>query len=270
MQNEISYSYDEFGRVIEKTYTQNNTPISFKNLYDKYGNVSTTTVTIGNVVDSYENTYDYSNPEPKHISTKIGNVTETYGYDKLGRITETQLGTLYSKYFNYLQKGNYTSNLIASEWFGKNGIVKDSLKYSYDINGNIIKVFENGELIVSYEYDSLSRLTRENNKKLGKTTTFEYDAGGNIIRKLEYAYTTTVTDNLSGGTIKPYNYPMTGWKDQLVSYNNESIVYDEFENLLTIVEAFCSGVMVDNLINLTTLHINIMQMELELAKQLVA
>ena len=233
MQNETGYLYDEFGRIIEKTYTQNNTPVSIKNSYDKYGNVSTTTVTIGSVVDSYENTYDYSNPQPKHISTKIGNVTETYGYDKLGRIKETQLGSLYSKHFNYLQKGNYTSNLVASEWFGKNGIVKDSIKYSYDQNGNIIKVFENGELIQSFEYDGISRLIRENNKKLNKTTTFEYDAGGNIVRKIEYGYTTIATNNLSGGTVIPYTYPTSGWKDQLLSYNFETIEYDALGNPIT-------------------------------------
>ena len=230
MQNEIGYYYDEYGRVIEKTYTQNNTPISIKNSYDKYGNVSTTTVTIGSVVDSYENTYDYSNPEPKHISTKIGNVTETYKYDKLSRISETQLGSIYSKHFNYLQKGNYTSNLIASEWFGKNGIVQESLKYSYDQNGNIIKIFENGELIQNFEYDGISRLIRENNKKLNKTTTFEYDAGGNIFRKIECGYTTVATDNLSGGTVIPYTYPTSGWKDQLISYNGQNITYDAIGN----------------------------------------
>ena len=228
--SQVVYTYDEFARINKKSYTQNNANVSLQNSYDKYGNVTITTINIGNISNTNTNNYDYSTPNQKLTSINWGNIIESYTYDKLSRITETKLGNLYSKYFTYLQKGDHTSNLIASEWFGVNGNVKDSLKYSYDINGNIIKVFENGELIVSYEYDFLSRLTRENNKKLGKTTTFEYDAGGNIIRKLEYAYTTTVTDNLSGGTIKPYNYPMTGWKDQLVSYNNESIVYDEFGN----------------------------------------
>ena len=53
---------------------------------------------------------------------------------------------------------------------------------------------------------------------------------GNIIRKFEYAYTTTATDNLSNGTVIAYTYPSAGWKDQLASYNNESIVYDELGN----------------------------------------
>ena len=112
-------------------------------------------------------------------------------------------------------------------------IVKESLKYSYDQNGNIIKIFENGELIQNFEYDGISRLIRENNKKLNKTTTFEYDAGGNIFRKIEYGYTTVATNNLSGGTIIPYTYPTSGWRDQLLSYNYETIEYDTLGNPLT-------------------------------------
>ena len=115
----------------------------------------------------------------------------------------------------------------------KMSIVKESLKYSYDQNGNIIKIFENGELIQNFEYDGISRLIRENNKKLNKTTTFEYDAGGNIFRKIEYGYTTVATNNLSGGTIIPYTYPTSGWRDQLLSYNYETIEYDTLGNPLT-------------------------------------
>lgn len=233
MQNETGYYYDEFGRLIEKTYQENSVKVSLKNTYDKYGNISITTVKIGDVENTYENVYDYSTPEPKHISTKIGNLTETYAYDKLARVSETKLGNLYSKHFSYLQKGDHTSNLIASEWFGKNGEIKDSLKYGYDANGNIIKILENGKEIARYEYDSISRLVREDNAKLGKTTTFQYDCGGNIVRKTVYNYTTASTDSLTGGVVVPYIYPTSGWKDQLVSYNDELIKYDSLGNPTT-------------------------------------
>ena len=228
--SQVAYSYDSQERITNKSYTQNNVNISLQNSYDKYGSVTSTIIKIGDITQQTTNNYDCSTPNQKLSSINLGNISESYVYDKLNRIIETKLGGLYSKHFSYLQKGDHTSNLIASEWFGANGIVKDSFKYSYDINGNIIKVFENGELTTSYEYDSLSRLTRENNKKLGKTTTFEYDAGGNIVRKFEYAYTLKNTDELSDGTIIPYAYPSAGWKDQLASYNNESIVYDKLGN----------------------------------------
>ena len=41
--------------------------------------------------------------------------------------------------------------------------------------GNIIEVFENGRSACRYEYDSLGRLTREDNVAFGKTTTWAYD-----------------------------------------------------------------------------------------------
>lgn len=50
---------------------------------------------------------------------------------------------------------------------------------------------------------------------------------------IEYNYTTVATNNLSGGTIIPYTYPTAGWKDQLLSYNGQSIVYDVLGNPLT-------------------------------------
>ena len=233
MQNETGYYYDEFGRVIEKTFEQNGVNVSIKNTYDKYGNVSVTTIKIGDVENTFENAYDYSKPEPKHVSTKIGNLTETYGYDKLARVSETKLGNLYSKHFNYLQKGDHTSNLIASEWFGKNGEIKESIKYGYDANSNIVKVLENGKEVAHYEYDSISRLVREDNTKLGKTITFQYDGGGNIVRKTIYNYTNVDTASLVGGIVVPYVYPTSGWKDQLVSFNGEVIEYDDLGNPTT-------------------------------------
>ena len=45
--------------------------------------------------------------------------------------------------------------------------------------GNIIEMFENGRSTCRYEYDSLGRLTREDNVAFGKTTTWAYDNNGN-------------------------------------------------------------------------------------------
>ena len=43
--------------------------------------------------------------------------------------------------------------MIASEWFGVNGTIKDSLKYSYDINGNVKMFMQNGR----YSQSTLER-----------------------------------------------------------------------------------------------------------------
>lgn len=49
------------------------------------------------------------------------------------------------------------------------------------------------------------------------------EGGGNIVRKVEYGYTITQTENLTNGIVIPYAYPVTGWRDQLLSYNNQNI-----------------------------------------------
>ena len=49
--------------------------------------------------------------------------------------------------------------------------------------GNIVEIFENGRSTCRYEYDSLGRLTREDNVAFGKTTTWTYDNNGNIIAR---------------------------------------------------------------------------------------
>lgn len=43
-----------------------------------------------------------------------------------------------------------------------------------------------------------------------------YDKGGNIIERIEYAYSTLPADKLTGGVRFDYDYPVSGWKDQLI------------------------------------------------------
>ena len=65
----------------------------------------------------------------------------------------------------------------------------DRTKYKYDENGNIIEIRENNRLTVRYGYDGLNRLIREDNVRLGKTYTFDYDTNGNILYKNTYKLT---------------------------------------------------------------------------------
>ncbi|MBO5231949.1 MAG: RHS repeat-associated core domain-containing protein [Clostridia bacterium] len=81
----------------------------------------------------------------------------------------------------------------------------------------------------SYEYDYLNQLTRDNNSKSGKTTTYNYDNGGNILSKTTYDYTTGSLDGLTG-TVVQYTYGDTNWKDKLTAYNGNAITYDSIGN----------------------------------------
>ena len=82
-------------------------------------------------------------------------------------------------------------------------------KYTYDESGNIERIYENGILSVRYEYDSLGRLTREDNRVFGKTTLWEYDKSGNILSRSAYPFTTKRTEALIEATpddILTYKY----------------------------------------------------------------
>ena len=219
---------DKYQNIFKKTYTLHNTAVEISNSETETS--KTTTFKLG--TNTYATTQNLSDDLDATLQsvTLPGGLTQTVGYDGLKRIHETNLGNIYSKCYNYLQKGDHASNLVASEWFAQDGVYKDSLKYAYDKKGNIVSIKSNGELIASYEYDELSRLTRENNKLLNKTTTFSYDKGGNIIQQKEYTYSTLETQKLSGGESKTYAYRSNGWKDQLVSFNGSEIIYDSIGN----------------------------------------
>lgn len=233
--NGVNYDleYDKFGNVNKKSYTQNNKNIEISTTTSVDDNKTNETIKIGTAQSSIE--YDYSDElDAKLQSIKFNNIVgQTVGYDKLGRINQTKLPNILTKQYNYLQKGDHASNLIASEWFGNESVIKDSLKYCYDENGNVISIKENGFEIVRYTYDGISRLVREDNKKLNKTSLFSYDKGGNIIERIEYAYSTLPSDKLTGGITFDYDYPVSGWKDQLMKYNGESFVYDSLGNPTT-------------------------------------
>lgn len=80
----------------------------------------------------------------------------------------------------------------------------------------------------------MSLTIERNNLYLGKTIVYTYDNGGNLLDKKLYAYTTE--EDLSGAVpteVVSYSYENDAWKDQLTSYQGETITYDEIGNPLS-------------------------------------
>ena len=110
--------------------------------------------------------------------------------------------------------------------------------YDYDANGNITGIwrgntsFTNASEKYSYVYDSANQLVRENlyygSGNSNATITYEYDIWGNLLNKKIYAYTVG-TLGTARETV-PYAYTNSAWKDQLTSYDGESITYDASGN----------------------------------------
>ena len=85
-------------------------------------------------------------------------------------------------------------------------------------------MFDTGKNI-SYEYDSLNRLTKETNLAIGSEWRYTYDNGGNITRKEEY--------NPSTGALRSsrdYGYGHSYWKDQLTSWGSYGTSYFAYDS----------------------------------------
>ena len=64
-----------------------------------------------------------------------------------------------------------------------------------------------------------------------RTNVYTYDAGGNILTKKRYPYTSpNSAPTGAGSTVGSYTYSTGDWGDILVSYNNCPIQYDEIGN----------------------------------------
>jgi RHS repeat-associated protein len=87
------------------------------------------------------------------------------------------------------------------------GEVETVYHYEYDTKGNIVEVKLDGNIVAMYEYDEAGQLVREND------TEFAYDKGGNIVNKGDDTFTYS-----------------NAWKDQLTSFNDVEIGYDEIGN----------------------------------------
>ena len=113
----------------------------------------------------------------------------------------------------------YPSSIKSKEIRGNSVITVHTENITYDDNGNIASYGG-----TSYLYDKLNRLVRENNFAIDKTIIWEYDVGGNITSRKEYAYTTS---NTLGAATNTYTYSYgSGWKDQLTSFGGKACVYD--------------------------------------------
>ena len=166
-----------------------------------------------------------------------------YAYDSIARLTEQthtiQVAQPNTKVHTAVQyevaDGNETG-LVAQLTHEKlNGSTVSSTyydwEYEYDETGNITKIYDSGTLKVSYAYDGLDQLLREDNLWLNKSITYSYNAGGNLTSKKEYAYTTGTLG--SATSTDSYTYGDSNWTDKLTKFNNKSITYDAIGNPLT-------------------------------------
>ena len=192
-----------------------------------------------------------------------------YEYDNINRINQRMFNLKNTPlYYNYIYKLSdrngtgeslYRTHQVEEEYIGN-----DVYIYGYDVLGNItsikkadrkstdpsssnFKKYNSDNLAdyVTYTYDNLGQLTRENLVD-EKTTVWNYDELGNITSKSEYDYTTgtvgTPTKTIAYGYGKDSK---SGWNNLLISVDldgdgvgaNDKISYDKIGNPTTYLGA---------------------------------
>jgi YD repeat-containing protein len=254
-----TYKYDSLGNVIEVKQYKGTTYLGidyYDYNYDYKNRLEATTyaATGHRYKPIYEkivkNGIEYDYPDDAvigvELETKQGN-----GYSVKYKV-ETQKDDLGRIHNNFIKLGNSNTSLLLQKYtYLKNedpyasgkyittdfvetvedqtyGVVEKTTAYTYDANGNIETVTENGTLVSKYYYDKWNRLVREDNHKLAKTYTWSYDIGGNILEKRIYTLCTDELDSYYESKI--YCYETTGNRDRMACYNNECCVYDSLGN----------------------------------------
>ena len=205
---------------------------------DKFGRDSGIKITLDNG-EEMEYTYAYKWAYEDSISgvTLPSAKKSTVETDELGRIKSRTLNTPSEMTNRYEYKASesysgYTTPLVSKETFKVGDTGEEEYRYTYDANNNITSIKDkNDKLVVSYQYDGLNRLIRENIAG-GDTTVYKYDKDGNIQLckrvSFESGYGHTIEDilgNITGGE-QEYKYTFVN-KDLVSSYNgSELLVYD--------------------------------------------
>ena len=245
-----AYQYDLFDRISSIT-AGSSYEASLDNInYDDFNRLSSYKFEIGtdhyfinniNYINNVDNRINYLTNEV-HYTYNSTNYTYVYKRqyeynDNLRRTSkiEDTVGSGHGLRQDITYKTNcHLVNTVTYYSQPTSGVYNNigSITYSYDKLSNITSISDtttNFNNQISFEYDGIGRLTRENNQKLNKTILYEYDSCGNIISKKTTTYTTQTPTSYT--TIN-YGYNTT-IKDRLISYNGNSITYDSMGNPLT-------------------------------------
>ena len=233
---ETSYYYYTFDGSLESEYrTSSDGSLTHYIINDSSGNTvektsvngQTKTITTGTDKDG------------KSFVSNDGVTNET-STDDFGRTTQVRTvrsdGKLvFDTDYEYAngKAENSTTNLVSkySQSYGSDSVL--SYDYSYDANGNITEIKQNGKLTNKYVYDSLNELKEEYDYVNKFYINYSYDGAGNLQNKYEQVLDPTYgypTGTQHGNT---YEYTDTSWKDKLTKVNGSNISYDANGNPLT-------------------------------------
>nr|WP_243271174.1 RHS repeat-associated core domain-containing protein [Coprococcus comes] len=212
----VKVVYDEKNRVAQKQYRVDGTGHQTKYLYGEVSKQQKPGLEYGVQVD--------------------GKTCIEYAYDLLGRCEKkTQIypsGKKKEITYTYVPgaKEGTTTALVGT--ITENG---KETAYTYDGRGNILEIctkeLDTGKVTdhMLYTYTGMNQVIREEDAVRGRTFTYAYDLGGNLLENKKY-YLVNGVEELRGTDTYTYS---SGWKDQLTSFNGKAITYDAMGNPLS-------------------------------------
>ncbi len=231
------YKYDEADRLVKsETSDKNSTEFN----YDSEGNIDNTIdkITLKNSRDlpekkSFETGYIYDNDNRLNTVSLHNSKIVDYDYDTLGRLDSNVINLDAGQYTtNYFYKTGNDGSQSTTYQLSKIQNNGNSIDYTYDQNGNIDTITQNGK-IIKYYYNELNSLIREDNQVSNRTIVYIYDKGGNILTEKTYKYTTDPNlENYTPIYTDNYEYNDPIWKDKLTSFGGDAVEYDGLGNIV--------------------------------------
>ncbi|MDP4120680.1 MAG: RHS repeat-associated core domain-containing protein, partial [Bacillota bacterium] len=231
------YVYDGEGTLLRKIYSGAKTGIEY---YQPTTLGTNTTTSINGQTFSSQTSTDPTTANPVQTDDSFKTTTTS---DNFGRVTDVHTVTAYGpsiispdKSYTYVAGNgtNQTSNLISGINYTSNGTNLIGYTYTYDNNGNILTVSENGTLRSSYTYDGLNELQSEKDYVQLTEKYYTYNTGGNITQVDTYPINSSGNRTSSTPTSTLSNsYGDTNWKDKLTTYNGQTLSYDNIGNPTT-------------------------------------
>ncbi len=159
--NTISFTYDDYGKILSLT-DGNNNQTSF--IYDNYGQVSSMT--------KGDNTINYTyNALGQILTVNRGNQVYSFEYDNYNRQKNIKLDGITMIEYQYDSNGNILQKK-------RNGNVEE---YEYDQLDRLTAVKEGNECISEYYYGNDGKLGLVKDYLSDETIRYSYDAGGNLL-----------------------------------------------------------------------------------------
>lgn len=214
--NNIKYVYDLAQRLVK--YICNDYQVNYK--YDVNENIINISNKLGALNNVINNTF---NDDDAIIQTNFDLINVNYQYDDLGRLKNRNIDNNYNTEYQYWDNGKRASLLIKNILDGNT-----KFSYDYDKGNNIRKININDIESNKYYYDEYNQLVKEIDYNQKQTIKYKYDQYGNILYK-------KYLSNSDYSVLKYNKYEYSNvWKDQLIKFNNISILYDEIGNTINI------------------------------------